>query len=59
MTEKSTISDDYKELSISDITSSKTEHGPEVNRQTTDTNESRGFESKPVKDKISGKVQDL
>ena len=56
MTEKSTISDDYKELSTSDITSSKTEHGPEVNRQTTDTNESRGFESKPVKDKISGKV---
>ena len=56
MTEKSTISDDYKELSTSDITSSKTEHGPEVNRQTTDTNESRGFESKLVKDKISGKV---
>ena len=56
MAEKPTISDDYKELSTSDITSSKTEHGPEVNRQTTDTNESRGFESKPVKDKISGKV---
>ena len=56
MTEKSTISDDYKELSTSDITSSKTEHGPEVNRQTTDTNESRGFESKPVNDKISDKV---
>ena len=56
MTEKSTISDDYKELGTSNITSSKTEHGPEVNRQTTDTNESRGFESKPVNDKISGKV---
>ena len=56
MTEKSTISDDYKELGNSDITSSKIEQGPEVNRQTTDTNESRGYESKPVKDKISGKV---
>ena len=56
MSEKSTISDDYKEIDTSNIPSSKTEHGPEVNRQTTDTNESRGYESKPVKDKISGKV---
>ena len=56
MTEKSTISDDYKETDASNITSSKTEQGPEVNRQTIDTNESRVYESKPVKDKISGKV---
>jgi uncharacterized membrane protein len=56
MAEKPTISDDYKELGNSDITSSKIEQGPEVNRQTTDTNESKGYESKPVKDKISGKV---
>ena len=56
MAEKPTISDDYKELGNSDITSSKIEQGPEVNRQTTDTTESRGYESKPVKDKISGKV---
>ena len=35
MTEKSTISEDYKELGTSNITSSKTEHGPGVNRQTT------------------------
>ena len=56
MTEKSTNSDDYKELGTPNITSSKIEQGPEVNRQTTDTNESRGYESKPVKDKISGKV---
>ena len=56
MTEKSTISEDYKELGTANITSSKIEHGPEVNRQTTDINESRGFESKPVNDKISDKV---
>jgi hypothetical protein len=56
MAEKSTISDDYKEIDNSNITSSKIEQGPEVNRQTTDTNESRGYESKLVKDKISGKV---
>jgi hypothetical protein len=54
MSEKSTISDDHKE--IGNIISNKTEQGPEVNRQTTDTNESRGYESKPAKDKISGKV---
>ena len=56
MTEKPTISDDYNELGTSNISSSKIEQGPEINRQTTDTNESRGYESKPVKDKISGKV---
>ena len=56
MTEKSNISEDYKELGTSNISSNKTEQGPEVNRQTTDTNESRGYESKPVKDKISDKV---
>jgi hypothetical protein len=56
MTEKSTISEDYKELGTSNISSNNTEHGPEVNRQTTDTNESRGFESKPLNDKISGIV---
>jgi hypothetical protein len=56
MAEKPKISDDYKELGISNITSSKIEQGPEVNRQTIDPNESRGYESKPVKDKISGKV---
>ena len=56
MTEKSTISEDYKELGTSNISSNKTEHEPEVNRQTTDTNESRGFESEPLNDKISGKV---
>jgi len=56
MTEKPTISDDYNESGTSDLTSSKIEKGPEINRQTTDTNESRGYESKLVKDKISGKV---
>ena len=33
------ISDDYKEIGTSNITFSKIEQGPEVNRQTTDTNE--------------------
>ena len=56
MTEKSTISDDYKEIDSSNITSRNTEQGSEVNRQTIDTNESKAYESKPVKDKISGKV---
>jgi len=32
MAEKPTISEDYKELGTSNITSSKIEHGPEVNR---------------------------
>ena len=53
MSEKSTISDDYKEIGTP---SSKTEQGPEVNSQTIDDNESRVYETKPVKDKISGKV---
>ena len=57
MAEKPTISDDYKEIDSSNITSRNTEQGPEVNRQTIDTNESEAYESKPVKDKISGKVQ--
>jgi hypothetical protein len=56
MTEKSTISDDYKELGTSNITSSKIEQEPEVNRQTTDTNESKAYERKPVIDKISKNV---
>ena len=56
MAEKPTISDDYKEIDSSNITSRNTEQGPEVNRQTIDTNESKAYESKPVKDKISGKV---
>jgi hypothetical protein len=41
MTEKSTISDDYKEIGTSDITSSNLEQGSEANRQRTDINESR------------------
>jgi hypothetical protein len=56
MAEKPTISDDYKEIDSSNITSRNTEQGPEFNRQTIDTNESKAYESKPVKDKISGKV---
>jgi hypothetical protein len=56
MAEKPTISDDYKEIDTSNITSSNTEQGHEVNPQTIDTNESKVYENKPVKDKISGKV---
>ncbi|HEX6673086.1 MAG TPA: hypothetical protein VF084_12690 [Nitrososphaeraceae archaeon] len=56
MTEKSTISDDYKEIGTSNITSSNLEQGSEANHQRTDINESIGYESKPVKNKISGKV---
>ena len=56
MAEKPTISDDYNELGTSNKSSNKIEQGSEINRQTTDANESREYESKPVKDKISGKV---
>ena len=56
MSEKSTISDDYKEIDTSSVTSSKTEQASEVNPQTKDINESRSYKNEPVKDKISGKI---
>jgi hypothetical protein len=56
MSEKSTISDDYKEIDTSSVTSSKTEQSPEVNRQTKVTNESRSHKNEPIKDKIFGKM---
>src|SRR5215210_2095562 len=58
MSEKSTISDDYKEIDTSSVTSSKTEteQASEVNPQTKDLIESRSHKNEPVKDKISGKI---
>ena len=56
MSEKSTISDDYKEIDTSSVTSSKTEQASEVNSQTNDINESRSHKNEPVTDKIFGKI---
>ena len=56
MSEKSTISDDYKEIDTSSVTSSKTEQASEVNSQTKDINESRSHKNEPVTDKIFGKI---
>ena len=58
MSEKSTNSDDYKEIDTSSVTSSKTEteQASEVNPQTKDLIESRSHKNEPVKDKISGKI---
>ena len=47
MSEKSTISDDYKEIDTSSVTSSKTEQASEVNSQTNDINESRSHKNEP------------
>jgi len=55
MSDKSTISDDYKEIDTSSVTSSKIDQPSEVNPQTNDINDQRKFENEPVKDKISGK----
>jgi hypothetical protein len=56
MSDKSTISDDYKEIDTSNVTSSKIDQTSEVNPQTNDINDQRKFENEPVKDKISGKI---
>jgi hypothetical protein len=56
MSDKSTISDDYKEIDTSNVTSSKIDQTSEVNPQTNDINDHRKFENEPVKDKISGKI---
>jgi hypothetical protein len=56
MSDKSTISDDYKEIDTSSVTSSKIDQTSEVNPQTNDINDQRKFENEPVKDKISGKI---
>ena len=56
MSDKSTISDDYKEIDTSSVTSNKIDQPSEVNPQTNDINDQRKFENEPVKDKISGKI---
>jgi hypothetical protein len=56
MSDKSTISDDYKEIDTSSVTSNKIDQTSEVNPQTNDINDQRKFENEPVKDKISGKI---
>jgi hypothetical protein len=56
MADKSTISDDYKELDTSSFTSSKMDQASEINPSTKDINEQGRPEDEPVKDKISGKI---
>ena len=56
MADKSTISDDYKELDTSSFTSSKIDQASEINPSTKDINEQGRPEDEPVKDKISGKL---
>ena len=56
MADKSTISDDYKELDPSSFTSSKIDQASEINPSTKDINEQGRPEDEPVKDKISGKI---
>lgn len=56
MSDKSTISDDYKEIDTSSQTSSKIDQASEFNPKTKDINEQERPENEPVKDKISGKI---
>jgi hypothetical protein len=57
MSDKSTISDDYKELDPSSVTSSKVDQTSAGGTQPTNhLNDQRRFENEPSKDKISGKI---
>ena len=56
MSDKSTISDDYKEIDTSSETSSKIDQASEISPKTKDINEHERPENEPVKDKISGKI---
>lgn len=56
MSDKSTISDDYKEIDTSSETSGKIDQASEVSPKTKDINEHERLENEPVKDKISGKI---
>jgi hypothetical protein len=53
MADKSTISDDYKEIDTSSIKSSKIEQGPEIDPLTKESSEQ---DNETVTDKVSGKV---
>ena len=56
MSDKSTISDDYKELDPSSVTSSKVDQTSRGTQPTNHLNDQRRFENEPSKDKISGKI---
>ena len=56
MADKSTISDDYKEIDPSSVKSSRIDQVPEVDPSTKDINEQRRLDNEPVTDKVSGKV---
>ena len=57
MSDKSTISDDYKELDPSSVTSSKVDQTSGGGTQPTNhLNDQRRFKNEPSKDKISGKI---
>ena len=56
MADKSTISDDYKELDTSSFTSSKIDQASEINPSRKNISEQGRPEDEPVKDKISGKI---
>ena len=56
MSDKSTISDDYKEIDSSNVTSSKVDQASEVNQQSNHLNDQRRFENDLSKDKIPGKI---
>ena len=56
MSDKSTISDDYKEIDSSSVTSGKVDQASEVNQQTNHLHDQRRFENDTSKDKIPGKI---
>jgi hypothetical protein len=56
MADKSTISDDYKEIDTSSVKSSKIDQAPEIDPPTKEMNEQGRLENEPVTDKVSGKV---
>ena len=56
MADKSTISDDYKEIDPSSVKSSRIDQVPEIDPPTKDINEQGRLDNEPVTDKVSGKV---
>ena len=56
MADKSTISDDYKEIDPSSVKSSRIDQVREVDPPTKDINEQGRLDNEPVTDKVSGKV---
>jgi hypothetical protein len=56
MADKSTISDDYKEIDTSSVKSSRIDQVPEIDHPTKDINEQGRLDNEPITDKVSGKV---